>query len=74
MVVLDSPDRGALIALYNATDGPNWVDAENWLTDKPLGDWYGVDPTIADGSLDLRGEWDSEAGLPIPHGLSGGTR
>ena len=36
-------DRAALIALYEATDGPNWVDAENWLTDAPLGDWYGVD-------------------------------
>ena len=35
-------DRAALIALYEATDGPNWVDAENWLTDAPLGDWYGV--------------------------------
>ncbi len=73
VVVLDSPDRGALIALYNATDGPNWVDAENWLTDKPLGDWYGVDTNDSGRivSLDLRGEWDSEAGLPIPHGLSG---
>ncbi len=36
-------DGAALIALYEATDGPNWVDAENWLTDAPLGDWYGVD-------------------------------
>ena len=38
-----NPDRAALEALYHATDGPNWVDAENWLTDAPLGDWYGVD-------------------------------
>ena len=73
VTVLESPDRAALIALYNATDGPNWVDAENWLTDKPLGDWYGVDTNDSGRivSLDLRGEWDSEAGLPIPHGLSG---
>ena len=35
-------DRAALVALYNATDGPNWVNNENWLTDAPLGDWYGV--------------------------------
>ena len=38
-----SGDRKALVALYNATDGPNWVNNENWLTDAPLGDWYGVD-------------------------------
>ena len=35
-------DRAALVALYEATDGPNWTNNESWLTDKPLGDWYGV--------------------------------
>ena len=35
-------DRDALIALYNATDGPNWTDNTNWQSDKPLGQWYGV--------------------------------
>ncbi|MCY3764411.1 MAG: M66 family metalloprotease [Gemmatimonadetes bacterium] len=40
-------DRDALVALYNATDGQNWVNSENWLTDAPLGDWYGV---VTDGS------------------------
>ncbi len=28
--------------LYNATDGPNWIDNENWLSDAPLGEWYSV--------------------------------
>ena len=36
-------DRDILVALYEATDGPNWKNAENWLTDVPLGDWHGVD-------------------------------
>ena len=36
------PDWAALVALYNATDGPTWVDNENWLTDAPLGQWDGV--------------------------------
>ena len=35
-------DRGALIALYEATDGDNWTHNDNWLTDKPLSTWYGV--------------------------------
>ena len=35
-------DREALIALYNATDGDNWADNTNWLSDAPLGEWYGV--------------------------------
>ena len=36
-------DRAALVALYKATDGPNWVNSENWLTDEPLEEWYGVE-------------------------------
>ncbi len=36
-------DREALVALYNATDGPNWGNNENWLTEAPLEEWYGVD-------------------------------
>ena len=66
-------ERPALVALYEATDGPNWVNNENWLTDAPLGDWYGVD-TDASGRvvrLDLDGRWDSQAEERIPHGLSG---
>ena len=35
-------DRAALTALYEATDGPNWIENEGWLTDAPLEDWYGV--------------------------------
>ncbi len=35
-------DRAALVALYEATGGPNWRNNENWLTDAPLGEWYGV--------------------------------
>ena len=35
-------DREALIALYNATDGPNWKDKDNWLSDAPIGEWHGV--------------------------------
>ncbi len=37
-----SEDREALVALYNATDGDNWRFNTNWLSDRPLGEWYGV--------------------------------
>ena len=36
-------DRGALVALYEATDGANWKHNNNWLSDKPLDVWYGVE-------------------------------
>ena len=66
-------DRDILIALYETTDGPNWLNSDNWLTDAPLGEWYGVD-TDASGRvvrLDLVGMWDSENSQQLRHGLSG---
>ena len=36
-------DREALIALYKATDGQNWIVNHSWLTDAPIRDWYGVE-------------------------------
>ncbi|MCY4581197.1 MAG: hypothetical protein OXE50_00115, partial [Chloroflexi bacterium] len=64
-----SGDREALIAFYNATDGPNWDNNTNWLSDAPLAEWSGVE-TDANGrviTLDLRwnrltGEIPSELG------------
>ena len=35
-------DRDILTILYRATGGPNWHTRNNWLTDAPLRDWYGV--------------------------------
>ena len=35
-------DREALVILYNATDGENWDNSENWLSDAPLGEWLDV--------------------------------
>ena len=72
-ITVQNPDRAALVALYNATDGPSWVNSENWLTDAPLREWYGVD-TNGSGrvvGLDLSGRWDSEARVSRRHGLVG---
>ena len=35
-------DRAALEAFYHATGGPEWDNDGNWLSDEPLGTWYGV--------------------------------
>ncbi|MDE2784700.1 MAG: Ig-like domain-containing protein [Gemmatimonadota bacterium] len=42
-ITVDNPDRAALVVLYEATDGPDWINNENWLTDAALGDWHGVE-------------------------------
>ena len=45
-----SPDREVLAAIYEAMDGPDWVDNTNWLSDEPIGQWWGVH-TDADGRV-----------------------
>ena len=37
-----SLDRPVLISLYHTTDGPNWIESGDWLSDRPIGEWYGV--------------------------------
>ena len=59
-VTVPHPDRAALVALYEATDGPNWVNNENWLTDAPLRDWAGVGTT---GHGRVSSLWLRENGL-----------
>ena len=60
-------------AFYNGTGGQFWVNKEGWLTDAPIGDWYGVE-TNARGRvkmLDFRRRNLEGNGLrgPIPPDL-----
>ena len=69
-ITVQNPDRAALVALYNATDGPNWVNSENWLTDAPLRDWYGVSTDVSGRVVQLRLTRNHLSG-PIPPSLGG---
>ena len=54
VTVTPRTDRAALVAFYHATGEPDWG---GWLTDAPLGEWWGV-RTDSKGrviGLDLRG-------------------
>ena len=43
MTVLDAPaERAALVALYEAADGVNWTQNDNWSTAASISTWYGV--------------------------------
>ena len=67
-------DRDVLVEFYKATDGPNWIDNTNWLSDAPIGEWYGVTADengrvielVLEGTLfnrhGLRGKIPSELG------------
>ena len=57
-------DRQALVAFYNATDGANWRNNRNWLSDEPLDAWYGV--TVSDGRVTELDLWRNRLTGPIP--------
>ena len=46
----DTEERAALVALYQATDGANWAQKDNWLSSASIATWYGV-KTDQDGRV-----------------------
>ena len=44
----------ALVALYNATGGPDWTENTMWLTGAPRGEWHGVVTDDDDRVVELR--------------------
>ncbi len=49
-IVRRPTNREVLQILYDETDGDNWADNTNWLTDWPLDEWHGV-ATDSDGRV-----------------------
>ena len=64
-ITVEHPDRAALVALYHANDGPNWVNNDNWLADAPLRAWYGV-RTYASGRVQFLDLPENNLSGPIP--------
>lgn len=44
------PERTALQAIFESAGGGGWTRGDNWNSDKPLGEWYGVE-TDAQGHV-----------------------
>ena len=47
-------DRDVLVSLYDSTDGGNWKRNDNWLSSKPVGEWFGVVTDSAGRVIRLR--------------------
>ena len=58
-------DRAALVALYNATDGANWTNNTNWLSNEALSKWYGIG-TDASGRVEQLSLSQNELSGTIP--------
>ena len=57
-------ERDALVAFYTATDGPNWNRSDNWLSNAPLDEWYGI-VTNNEGQVRWLTLWDNGLKGPI---------
>ena len=64
-----SPDRDTLVTLYNSMGGPDWSNNTNWLSDKHVEEWHGVNTdeegrvnTLNLGSNNLKGLLPIELG------------
>ena len=65
-------DRAVLVAVYRATRGADWTNNANWLSDKPLEDWYGVETDEQGRVTGLRlGGWDEATREHVGNGLVG---
>ena len=62
---LDNSQAMALVELYVATDGPNWINNENWLSELPLSEWEGV-TTDDDGNVFQLHLYDNDLSGPLP--------
>ena len=63
-------DRAVLAELYSATDGANWEDSSNWLSDRPVREWYGV-TNDANGRVIGLYLWENQLAGSIPPELAG---
>ena len=65
--------RKALIEFYNVMDGDTWKRNDNWCTDKPIWEWYGINNCL-DGCTAERYPWVQSLwfgctleNIPTPH-------
>lgn len=47
-------ERIALTKIYEALNGDEWTNNENWCSDKPINEWYGI---TARGDIDVKRLW-----------------
>ena len=48
--------RRLLVKLYHDTQGDSWYNNENWLSNKPINEWYGVTYSIKNFEIFLQGQ------------------
>ncbi|WP_297092235.1 FISUMP domain-containing protein [uncultured Draconibacterium sp.] len=62
-IPVSESDSLALVAIYNATNGPGWYRSYNWLTDS-VKNWYGV--TVENGRVTRLMMWNNNLQGTLP--------
>ncbi len=67
-------DKEILVKIYETMNGPEWTDSQgkNWLSEKPIGEWGGVEINDEGRVISLRIQGDGVKGL-IPAEIGGLT-
>ena len=67
-------DKEILVKIFETMNGPNWKgsQSDNWLSEKPIGEWGGVTVNDSGRVVSLRIQGDSVRGL-IPAEIGGLT-
>ena len=68
MLTKQASDRVALEALFKSCGGVDWASKEGWMTDAPLGEWYGVTVDAEGRVIKLDLHYNNLAG-PLPREL-----
>ena len=63
-------ERKTLIAFYEALDGPDWIQRDFWASDRPVGEWHGVE-TDEDGRVIVLTVYDNNVTGTLPPAICG---
>lgn len=67
---MEEDQRKYLTEFFNATNGKSWKNNTNWLSDKPLSEWYGVKMTEYSPEVFSLNLQDNNLTGYIPRGFS----
>ena len=59
-------DRTVLELFYEQTTGEWWTNSENWMTEAPLGEWYGITTNAQGRVTEIRFEANNLKGTLLP--------
>src|SRR5947208_1651892 len=64
---INTSDSLALVDFYNSTNGANWSNHSNWLSQQPVSSWYGI--TVNSGRVSSINLTDNKLSGSLPSSI-----